>query len=110
MDTLLSLLYDEFQLIPDEQDMIMFEGDLPIFVLDDDDGHILLVCPCQPQPVHQDELIALLQRNAEQDASFGLTDGMVIAKVKLDKQLSPARMAAQFCDFIRMIRATINGI
>ncbi|WP_342221287.1 hypothetical protein [Candidatus Fukatsuia endosymbiont of Tuberolachnus salignus] len=101
MENLLLALYQNFSLIPENEDNLIriMDGDKErwIFISEDDDnGTLTLFCALSSPPVDSDSLMKLLTFNFESEVVFGIAGKRIVAMIRLDPEASPDVMAEKF--------------
>ncbi len=99
MERFVQAVYDHFELLPDEDNVITVDEYTFIFLGEQDDNLILL-CPCFPLPREPHALIGLLELNCQGGIVYGVAEDTVVARTIIDPGSASIDMVNQFNAFI----------
>lgn len=84
METFLLGLYDRYNILLREDNMLCINEDIFIF-LSENDNRIILLCPCFPLPEQQTDLVGLLALNCKNEITFCCADELIMAKLIMNQ-------------------------
>ncbi len=102
MERFVKAVYDHFELLPDEENVIRLDEDTFIF-LDEQDDNIILLSPCFPLPREPNALKGLLELNCQGDIVYGVAEDTVMARRSI-------ATGSDSIDMVNQLNAFITGI
>ncbi|WP_413721328.1 hypothetical protein ACL2XG_21230 [Sodalis sp. RH24] len=109
METFLQGLYDRYNIIPHEENILYINEDVVIY-FDETDKDIFLLCPCFPVPAQQTQLLELLALNGKSDMSFCAADNLILARLTLRQHDDFDDMMERFSVYIAEITCAIERV